>query len=524
MTENDTPPPVDPADLPVLRRRPTTQGVNPHAALMGLIQPSTHPAANEVTDPEILETVPAGIDYRQVIVYRRRISEEMNRRLDTAITRAATQRGLDPIRDRELLEPSPAEQQELTRQVILEVIDAAEVDSVNSGSGAFTPDFRDQLARTLYDAIHGLGPLQPLLDDPTIQNIVIASGYDRMFIYRDNGSIQRIPPVFASNEDLLTYLSTLAARGQGGNARPFSPAVPELHIRLQDGSRLAAVNWVSPAPSVVIRCHRLKTATLDELVERGTFTPLVASFLTAIVKAGLNVIVTGGQGAGKTTVMRALCSQIPPWESIGVIETNAELFLDEFPDRHWIVHAWEERTGMGEIGADGQEAGTYTLSRALATSQRMQLVRTIVGEVRGPEIWTLIKAMESSGGGLCSTHATSASAAIDKLVTCAMEAGSHVTAELATRKLAQAVDIVVHLGVERHPTAHGGWRLEHWLEEILAITPGESNAGLAMDPIFTTPPGSRIAEPVTLPDHLRHLQEHGFDVAAFTRHRIGATA
>ena len=502
----------DPADLPVLRRRPTT-GTTPHAALLGLVPQLPDPSDHS----PMLETVPDTVDYRQVIVLRRRVSEELNRRVDDQVNRAAAQRGLDPRRDRELLELSAEEEQELTREVILEVIDAADADSTNRGDGAFPLPYRQVLAKTLYDAIHGLGPLQPLLDDPTIQNIVIASGYDRMFIYRDDGSIEKIPPVFASNEDLLAYLASLAAKGQGGNARPFSPAVPELHVRLQDGSRLAAVNWVSPAPSVVIRCHRLKTATIEGLVERDMMTPVLGSFLAAGMKARLNFIISGDQGAGKTTLARGMCSVIPPWESIGVIETNAELFLDEFPDRHWIVHAWEERKGMGEIGADGIEAGSYSLARALETSQRFQLVRTIVGEVRGPEIWTLIKSMESGGGGLCTTHSLTASRTIDKLVTCAMEAGSHITAELAYMKLAQVIDVVVHIGVERIPTGDGRWRLEHWVDEVLHVTRGEdATTRISMTPIFKTLPGTRVAVPHTLPDDLRFLADYGFDIDTFT--------
>jgi hypothetical protein len=178
----------DPADLPVLRRRPTT-GTTPHAALLGLVPQLPDPSDHS----PMVETVPETVDYRQVIVLRRRVSEELNRRVDDQVNRVAAQRGLDPRRDRELLELSAEEEQELTREVILEVIDAADADSTNRGDGAFTLPYRQVLAKTLYDAIHGLGPLQPLLDDPTIQNIVIASGYDRMFIYRDDGSIEKIP-------------------------------------------------------------------------------------------------------------------------------------------------------------------------------------------------------------------------------------------------------------------------------------------------------------------------------------------
>ena len=105
-------------------------------------------------------------------------------------------------------------------------------------------------------------------------------------------------------------------------------------------------------------------------------------------------------------------------------------------ERHQIVHAWEARPGSGERGPDGRQAGEFTLDEALVDSFRFNLSRQIVGEVRGKEIWAMIKAMESGTGSISTTHAADAVAAVRKLVTCAMEAGPHVTHGLATSKLA----------------------------------------------------------------------------------------
>lgn len=532
---------VDVTDLPVLTRRASTPGVNPHRAALHALagppatapqpvdsahpSPHPHPARPVVVPEEPEPATGGGPDWRFVAGLRRRVSEELQRRIDQAVDAAARASSADP-RDRGLFTLAAQQEQELGRQVITEVVDAADVDSTNSGKGAFTLAHRDYLHRTLFDEIFGLGRLQPLLDDPTVLNIVMASGYDRIFVYRANGAIDPVDPIADSDEDLIDFLTRLASKGQGGNARPFSPAVPVLHLRLPDGSRLAAVSWVTASgrPSVLIRCHRLLRSTLEDLIDRGTLTPLAASFLAAAVKAKKNIVIGGDQGAGKTTLMRALCGQIDPWESIVTIETNAELFLHDFTEQHPIVHALEERPGMGEIGADGQQAGAYSLARGLVDSQRLQGDRTIVGEVRSYEAWSMIKAMESGGGGLCTTHALNASLIIPKLVTCAMEAGSHVSAELATLKLANVIDIVVQLGVKRIPKPGGGSVLEHWLDEIIAITPGEATSGLEMTTIFKTTPGGRVAHPVTLPDHLRDLRDYGFDTAAFTLDRIGDSA
>jgi pilus assembly protein CpaF len=513
-------------ELPVFARRPGFPGVNPHAkALQGLAgDPGPANIPHPISTSPLVETVPAELDWRVVASMRRRAGQEIERRVEEQINTEARRTGLDPVRDREVLQLGADERQELGRQVITEVIDDADADATRKGEGAYPITHRELLAKTLFDAIFGLGRLQPLLDDPTITNIVMASGYDRCFVYRDDGAIERIPPIVESDEDLIDMCASLAAKGQGGNARPFSPAVPDLHLRLPDGSRLAASAWVTPRPSVVIRCHRLKTSNLEDLVDRGSMTALLGSFLAAAVSANLNIIVSGAQGAGKTTLVRALCGLIPPYASIALIETNAELFLNDFPDRHWIVHAWEERPGMGEIGPDGHSAGEFTLSRALSTSQRFQADRTIVGEVRGPEIWTLIKAMESGGGGMCTTHAARADAAIGKLVTCAMEFGRNVTAELATLKLAGTVDLVVQLGVRRHQLVSGALRIEHWVEEVLAVGPGEGGGGLSTTRIFGTEPGGRVAYPDVLPDHLSVLQEYGFDIAGFLAEgRLGRT-
>ncbi|MGB0191891.1 MAG: ATPase, T2SS/T4P/T4SS family, partial [Nocardioides sp.] len=168
-------------------------------------------------------------------------------------------------------------------------------------------------------------------------------------------------------------------------------------------------------PSVVIRRHRLMEITLDDLVERQMLTPVAASFLRAAVRARKSIVVSGSQGAGKTTLVRALCAEIDPLEAIGTFETEYELHLHEL-GRHRIVHPWEARPGSGERGLDGRMAGEFTLDDAMVDSFRFNLARQIVGEVRGKEVWAMIKAMESGTGSISTTHASDAVAAIRKLV------------------------------------------------------------------------------------------------------------
>ena len=186
-------------------------------------------------------------------------------------------------------------------------------------------------------------------------------------------------PVADSDEELLDFLQFMASRAD--NPRPFSPSQPSLHLRLEDGSRLAAAQDTA-RPSVVIRRHRVRRVTLADLVDWRTLSPVMASFLAAAMRARRSIVVSGGQGDGKTTLVRALCAEIGPYEAIGTFETEYELHLHELRDRHKIVHAWEARPGSGERGPDGRAAGEYSMDAQLSDSYRYNLSRQIVGEIR----------------------------------------------------------------------------------------------------------------------------------------------
>jgi len=127
----------------------------------------------------------------------------------------------------------------------------------------------------------------------------------------------------------------------------------------------------------------------------------------------------------------------------------------------------------------------------------------------------MLKAMESGPGSMCTTHATDAEGTIAKLVTCAMEAGPQITSDLATRKLAQVVDLIVYLRSETVHNADGTTSKARWVSEIVHVAPGESEKGYALTHLFRTAPGSTVATARVLPDELRELAHHGLDVGAF---------
>lgn len=404
-----------------------------------------------------------------------------------------------------------AAQQELGRAIVLELLEASIAEMANDGAPAMTTQQQEATARAVFDALFRLGRLQPLVDDDRVENIII-TGHDHVLLELTDGTVLEAPAVADSDTELVDFLVFLASRSEV-NARGFSEAQPRLHLRLDGGSRLAAAAWVTPRPSVVIRRHRLMEVTLEDLVDRDMLTPVAASFLRAAVKARKSIVVSGSQGAGKTTLVRALCAEIDPLEAIGTFETEYELHLHELPARHRIVHPWEARPGSGERGPDGREAGEFTLDEALVDSFRFNLSRQIVGEVRGKEIWAMIKAMESGTGSISTTHATDAIAALRKLVTCAMEAGSHVTHELATSKLAATIDLIVHLDMSTDTTA-GQPRRRRRVAEIIAVDPGERDTGYAATHVFA-PGVDGTATPAVLPDRYRSLATTGFDLATF---------
>jgi Flp pilus assembly CpaF family ATPase len=401
-------------------------------------------------------------------------------------------------------------QEELGRAIVLDLIEASVAERVNAGTTAWTPAEQIALARAVFDSLFRLGRLQPLVDDDRVENIIIC-GHDTVMLELIDGSLVDGPPVADSDDELIDFLVFLASRSEV-NARGFSEAQPRLHLRLDGGSRLAAAAWVTPRPSVVIRRHRLMEVTLDDLVDRRMLSPVAASFLRAAVRARKSIVVAGSQGAGKTTLVRALCAEIDPMEAIGTFETEYELHLHELK-RHKIVHAWEARPGSGERGLDGRQAGEFTLDEALVDSFRFNLSRQIVGEVRGKEIWAMIKAMESGTGSISTTHASDAVAAVRKLVTCAMEAGPHITQDLATSKLAATIDLIVQLDL-RTTAVNGMTHRRRRVAEIIAITPGERETGYATTHVFTPDP-DQMAVPAVLPDEYRALAPFGFDLSAY---------
>lgn len=402
-----------------------------------------------------------------------------------------------------------AEQEAMGRDLIDEVLREHSADVAAAGEQAWTPVQRAATAQAVFDAVFRLGRLQPLVDDDRVENIFIL-GHAQVLLELTDGT--RIPGarVADSDEELIDFLRFLANRSES-NPRPFSESHPRLHMKLDGGARLAATAWVMTRPVVVIRRHRLKVDDLQGWIDRDGVSPACANLLGAAIRAGWSVTVAGPMGAGKTTLVRALCAEIPREEAIGTFETEHELFLGE-TGNHDIVLDWEARPGVGEIGLNGRAAGSFELSDALNDSFRFNLARQIVGEVRGPEAWTMIKAMESGTGSLSTTHAANAEACVRKLVTCAMEDGPHVSRDLAVEKLTGCLDLIVQLGKRVETLSDGTQVLRRWISEVVLIEPGEQLIGYSLSHLFgPSTSGPARAKGILPPRVEAELTAHGFN-------------
>ncbi|MDT0164494.1 CpaF/VirB11 family protein [Actinotalea sp. AC32] len=402
--------------------------------------------------------------------------------------------------------PDPAARRELARSLLASELSARARARVQSGLDPWPVETEMAVAAAVMAALFGLGRLQPLVDDPLVENIEV-DGCDSVWISYADGRDRRGEPVADSDAELIELLQLLAAR-TGADERTFTSAHPSLHLRLEDGSRLAAMAWTTPRPHVVIRRHRVKDVDLDDLVRLGTLDAVLAGFLRSAVRAGKNVVVTGLQNAGKTTLVRALANEFGPMERFATIEKEYELHLHDLPERHPRVVAMEAREGSTERDAHGRRSGEVTLTDLVTDALRMNLRRIIVGEVRGAEVLPMLEAMSTGDGSMCTLHARSAQHGIDRIVTLCLSAGISMTESFAYRLLAGSVDLVVHLNL-LDESADGGPK-RRFVTDVIAIEGLGESSRPATTTVFGPGPDGR-AVPLHRPAFLPDLVRVGFD-------------
>lgn len=299
------------------------------------------------------------------------------------------------------------------------------------------------LADHVLSALHGLGGLAPLIGRDDVENIHV-HGCDEVWVEYASGRLHRWPtPVAASDEELLTLISSLFAR-RGRTSREWTPAHPLGTLRLPDGGplgcRIAAMRSVVDRPRIAIRRHRTVQADLPELERLGTVTDPVRRFLTSAVQAGLNILVTGAPSAGKTALLRALAHEVPPHEHLAVVEDDAELGLHLCPHLHPLVTAAETRSG----NAEGE--GEVGLDALLQQVLRHSPSRVLVGEVRGGEITSLLRALgNGAAGGMSTLHARSPRAVPDRIAALAQLASPPLPVAAAYRWMSASLNLIVHI-------------------------------------------------------------------------------
>jgi pilus assembly protein CpaF len=340
------------------------------------------------------------------------------------------------------------DERQYARAVIGRVLDLHARSELSLGNTPPTTEEETELAEGIHAALFGVGRLQPLLDDPMVENIDI-NGCDQVFVSYSDGREQVMPAVAESDEELIELIQLLGAYS-GLSSRSFDAANPQLDLRLPDGSRLSAVMGVCPRPAVSIRRSRLSRVTLDDLVRNGSVNSELAAFLAAAVTARKNIMIAGATNAGKTTMLRALAHEISPQERLITVERALELGLGEFPDLHPNVVALEERLPNSE----GQ--GSIGMGDLVRRSLRMNPSRVIVGEVLGDEIVTMLNAMSQGNDGSLSTiHANSSLEVFNRICTYAIQSAERLPTEATMMLIAGAIDFVIFIE-RRNEYADGG--------------------------------------------------------------------
>ena len=294
-------------------------------------------------------------------------------------------------------------------------------------------------------AICGLGPLQPLVDDIEVADILV-NAPDAVFVERA-GRLEPAGVRLSGTRELIELAERIAALA----GRELSVAHPVVDARMPDGSRVNAV--IPPlslsGPLVTIRKFSKKRFDLTDLIRIGTLTTETVEFLQRCVLAELNVLVSGGTGSGKTTLLNALSGAIPDADRIVTIEDAAELRLDQ---RHVLRLEARPKNIEGE--------GEIPIRELVRNSLRMRPDRIIVGEVRGPEALDMLQAMNTGHDGSLSTvHANTPRDALARIETMVLMAGYDLPVRAIRQQVSSALDLIVHLE-----------RLEDGSRRVTAIT------------------------------------------------------
>jgi pilus assembly protein CpaF len=334
-----------------------------------------------------------------------------------------------------------------------------------------TREERRQITREITDDILGYGPLEPLLRDDSITEVMV-NDFDRIYIERA-GKIERTQVAFVDNAHLLRIIDKIVSQ----IGRRIDESSPMVDARLPDGSRVNAI--IPPlslkGPTLTIRKFSRDPYTMDDLIAFGSISAKAAQFLAACVKGKLNILISGGTGTGKTTTLNATSAFIPGDERIVTIEDAAELQMQQ---EHVIT--LESRPP----NIEGQ--GEVKIRELVRNALRMRPDRIIVGEVRGAETLDMLQAMNTGHeGSLTTIHANSPRDALSRLETLVLTAGVDLPLRAIREQIASAFDLLVQIS----RLVDGSRRVTH-VTEVLRM---ESDVITLQDVFIAKPPDEESA-------------------------------
>lgn len=313
---------------------------------------------------------------------------------------------------------------------------------------------RERLLEGVIHEMFGLGPLEPLLADPQVSDILVNDAHT-VYIER-RGQLELTDVMFADDNHLLRIIQRIVGR----LGRRIDEVSPMVDARLPDGSRVNAI--IPPlaldGPSLSIRRFGVQPLNMDDLIRNGALQPETASFLASAVEARVGLLVSGGTGAGKTTMLNALSAYIPEYERLVTIEDSAELILSH---RH--------RVRLETRPANAENTGEVSQRDLVKNALRMRPDRIIVGEVRGPEVWDMLQAMNTGHeGSLTTVHANSAADALARLEMMVAMSSINLPIQVVRQYIASGIKLIVQLARLR-----GGPRKVMQVAEVVGISNGE---------------------------------------------------
>ncbi|MDA7978715.1 MAG: CpaF family protein [Pirellulales bacterium] len=334
------------------------------------------------------------------------------------------------------------------------VVQSLAKDASTNKAGILSQVDRERLSNELMDEVFGLGPLERLMADPHVTDILVN---DSQTVYVErNGRLESTDVVFADDEHLMRVIQRIVAQV----GRRIDEVNAMVDARLPDGSRVNAV--VPPlaldGPSVSIRRFGARPLGIEDLIGNGSLTQDMQALLASAVQARVSMLISGGTGAGKTTLLNAVSAFVPSNERIVTIEDSAELILR---NRH--------RVRMETRTSNTEGAGEVSQRDLVRNSLRMRPDRIIVGEVRGPEVWDMLQAMNTGhDGSLTTVHANSAFDALARLEMMVAMTGFDLPTRVVRQYIAAGVDLLVHVA-----RLKGGVRRVTQILEIVEVKDGE---------------------------------------------------